>query len=324
MEFYYLVSNEVNPYLNLSVEEFLLNDLPKDSCVFYLWQNDKTVVIGKNQEAAAECDLTTMAKEGITLARRCTGGGAVYHDLGNLNFSFIFPNETYDVKRQLEVIITALSNLGITAEISGRNDITVGDAKISGNAFITRKSHSLHHGTLLVDTDFSAMAKCLTPSIYKLRKKTIASVASRVINLSSIKAITVDQLKEALSAAFEKAYSCELKELTGEINSFAYLAKHQDDAYLLGEKNLMTEVIEGLFDECYYKFAFNIENGRITDILIYTDSLATDVERLLDLLPGKNSEEIAAVLREFFSAVATDDLQGKIAAALLAKTDDFS
>jgi len=320
MEFYLLKSEETNPHLNLSWEEYLLNKLAPDHCVFYLWQNDSTVVIGKNQEAAAECDLKAMKKDGITLARRCTGGGAVYHDLGNLNFSFLMPNEIYDVKRQLGVIVEALNRLDIRAEISGRNDLTVDGAKISGNAFITRKNHSLHHGTLLVNTDFSAMGKYLTPSVYKLRKKAVSSVASRVTNLASP---SVEELQVALISAFATVYDCKLEDLKGGFDITDYLSKHQDPTYLYGSEKLKTSQIEGIYDESYYKFAFNVEAERIKDLAIYSDSLSDEVSDLLDLLPGKGREELPTILAKCFSSAATARLTAELRDLLLAKKSDI-
>lgn len=324
MKFYYLESKDNDPHLNLSIEEYLLDNLLGDCCVFYLWQNEKTVVIGKNQEAAAECDLSKMKEEKITLARRCTGGGAVYHDLGNLNFSFLMTNEIYDVKKQLEVIVKALKNCGITAEISGRNDLEAAGAKISGNAFVTRKSHSLHHGTLLISADFSAMGKYLTPSVYKLRKKTISSVKSRVINLSSIKPITVAKLKAALIESFCSTYDCRFEDPDWDFDIDAYLTKHRNEDYLYGIDNIKDHIIEGIFDDSYYKFCFNTQNTRIKDIIIYSDSLNDDIEKLLDKLPNKSNKEIKNILSSCFSTTEAVKLADRFKEALLAKATDIS
>ena len=123
-----------NPWRNLAWEEYLTKNCADDEAVFYLWQNAHTVVIGRNQNAWAECRIELMEKEGVTLARRSTGGGAVYHDLGNLNFSFVMPRGHYDMTRQLNVILAALRALGVNAEFTGRNDLTVDGRKFSGNA----------------------------------------------------------------------------------------------------------------------------------------------------------------------------------------------
>ena len=148
-----------NPYYNLAVEEYLFKT--SDDSVIMLWQNEPTVVIGKNQNAFAELNLDYVREKGINIARRITGGGAVYHDEGNVNFSFIAKNsETneLDFKSYTEPIIEALSKIGVKAMLSGRNDILVEDRKISGNAQYNADGRVLHHGTLLFSADFSVPA----------------------------------------------------------------------------------------------------------------------------------------------------------------------
>ncbi len=125
----------IDPHTNLAMEDALLQSLPADTALLFLWQNRHTVVIGSGQNAWRECNTALLEKEGGTLARRSSGGGAVYHDLGNLNFSFIVPREDYDVDRQLHVVTDAVRRLGLAAEKSGRNDLLIDGRKFSGNAF---------------------------------------------------------------------------------------------------------------------------------------------------------------------------------------------
>ena len=119
-----ILGNQYNPYLNLAVESNLLDNFLPNTVSLFLWKNKQTVVIGTNQNPYSECDVTSLIEEGGYLSRRRTGGGAVYHDLGNLNFSFVADNNIYDVKRQMQVIQKALLNFNLETEVSGRNDIT--------------------------------------------------------------------------------------------------------------------------------------------------------------------------------------------------------
>lgn len=205
-----------NPWINLALEEYFLVNHSKNEVVLFLWQNKDTVVIGRNQNPWSECNLPLMEEDNIRLARRITGGGAVFHDIGNINFSFILDRVTYDVGRQCGVIINGLKKLGINALISGRNDMTVDGKKFSGNAFGFRGKNALHHGTILIGADKEKMSRYLTVSHDKIKAKGIASVKSRVTNLSDIMPnITVDIVKEAVIKSFTDEYG-----LAGEIVDF--------------------------------------------------------------------------------------------------------
>ena len=175
-----------NPHRNLAIEEYLTDTVPEDTLIVYLWQNKHTVVIGRNQNAWAECRTAELERDGGTLARRLSGGGAVYHDMGNLNFTFSLRTEDYDLRRQQSVIVEACRMLGIPAEISGRNDILTNGCKFSGNSFYSHNGCSFHNGTLLLSVDMANLGKYLTPSKVKLESKGVASVRSRVINLTEL------------------------------------------------------------------------------------------------------------------------------------------
>ena len=195
------------PYRNLAVERYLLEHTPAGSVTLYLWQNKNTVVIGRNQNPWAECNMTQLRRDGGHLVRRLSGGGAVYHDSGNLNFTFLTDARTYNLARQLEVIIGALKSLGINAEKSGRNDILVDGRKVSGNAFYTSGGKKYHHGTLLIDVKTDEMAKYLTVSPLKLQAKGVSSVKSRVLNLKEVcPSLTVPVLQNALVRSFAEIY----------------------------------------------------------------------------------------------------------------------
>lgn len=191
MKFIKLNSND--PYYNLAVEEYLFNTADDD--IFMLWQNEPCVVIGKNQNAYAEIDLEYAKEQGIKIVRRITGGGAVYHDLNNVNFTFItFTDKAkvLDYEYFTRPIIESLAVLGIRAELSGRNDILVEGKKISGNAQHSANGRILHHGTLLFDTDVNVMSRVLRVNKEKLEYNAVKSHSSRVAKIKDFIAEEID------------------------------------------------------------------------------------------------------------------------------------
>ena len=165
-----------DPYYNLAVEQVLLESVREGECILYLWRNSNTVVIGKNQNAWKECRSSLLYEEGGKLARRLSGGGAVFHDLGNLNFTFLVRQQDYDQDRQLSVIEDAVRSLGVDALRSGRNDILAEGKKFSGNAFYKNGVQAYHHGTLLVDVDMEKLSRYPSPSKAKLAATGVDSV----------------------------------------------------------------------------------------------------------------------------------------------------
>ena len=199
-----IISPQYDPFLNRAVEQYLTERQEEGVVTLYLWKNQQTVVIGFNQNPYAECNVKLLLDEGGHLMRRGTGGGAVYHDLGNINFSFIADKKLYDVKKQLSVIQDALLSYGLQTEISGRNDLTCQGRKFSGNAFAKGQRNNLHHGTILIKTDGAMMQRYLIVDKAKLLKNGVKSVASRVINLSElIPDLTSENIKQPLIASFE-------------------------------------------------------------------------------------------------------------------------
>lgn len=185
-------NKNTDPYFNIASEEYLADNLNDD--VFMLWQNTKSVIIGKNQNAFAELDRTFIDTHGIKVVRRLTGGGAVFHDIGNVNYTFITRKgeNSLDFARFCSPVIAALKELGVNAELTGRNDIAVDGFKVSGNAQCVRGERFIHHGTLLFDANLSEMAGALRPDPLKLQSKGINSVRSRVANLRPLLANPLD------------------------------------------------------------------------------------------------------------------------------------
>ena len=171
---------------NLAAEQHVFDALPRDRSWCLLWQNRSAVVIGKYQNTLAEIDLPFVEQAGIQVVRRLSGGGAVYHDRGNLNFSFITDagdTETLDMKLFCAPVVRTLAALGVRAEVNGRNDLTIEGRKFSGNAQYLRGGRILHHGTLLFDSDLSVVTRALRVDEEKIRAKGLRSVRSRVTNI---------------------------------------------------------------------------------------------------------------------------------------------
>ncbi|MCL1874147.1 MAG: lipoate--protein ligase [Clostridiales bacterium] len=190
---------------NQAFEEYLLEG--EEMPALLLWQNALAVVIGRHQNAWKEADWQSLEQEGGQLARRLSGGGAVYHDLGNLNFTFFVAKKEYDLPRQVGIILKAVRALGVNAAFAGRNDLEVNGRKFSGNAFCFRRERAFHHGTLLVNSDMGAMDRYLQVSLEKITNKGVDSLPARVINLEEISSkVNVSSLVEAICDSFCSYY----------------------------------------------------------------------------------------------------------------------
>lgn len=199
--------DSTDPYLNLAIEAYLLDRAGQSGPLLLLWRNAPCIVIGRHQNPWIECDLRLVRRDRLPLVRRISGGGAVYHDAGNTNFSFIAPSSEYDQERHFRVVIAALSSLGIDAWKSERNDLRVGERKISGNAFRHARGRSLHHGTLLLAANLDRLTAYLTPGGALIDTKATASVRSAVMNLAEIRPdLSHEELCEALSRSFAADY----------------------------------------------------------------------------------------------------------------------
>jgi len=183
---FYIESGKIDPCYNLALEQFVFDSLDRSHGYFMLWQNRNSIIVGKNQNTSAEINTNFVNAHNISVVRRLSGGGAVYHDLGNINFTFISDakeNETRNFFVFRELIQKALISFGVPAEISGRNDITIDGKKISGSAQYIRQGRIMHHGTLLYDSDLDMLANALDPLNDKIKSKAIQSVKSRVTNI---------------------------------------------------------------------------------------------------------------------------------------------
>ncbi len=303
-----------NPHENLAVEKYLLDFCPADTLILYLWQNENTVVIGKNQNPWTECKCRELEADGGYLARRLSGGGAVFHDKGNLNFTFITTTENNDLKRNLEIIKKACEYTNIKVEISGRNDILADGRKFSGNAFYNSLGKSYHHGTILINADREKMKKYLTPSKAKLEAKGIKSVKSRTVNLIELSpTLTVESMKEYMLTATESYFK--IKALPISISHTAEISeltkKYSSKDWLYGSALPFTASFEGRFDWGSVELRLDIKKGVICSAQVFTDSMdETLAEKLSSALKGVkfDYESLQDSIKKYFTPEITENL----------------
>ena len=284
MKLQFVVSNSVDPFWNVSVENYLVSLPDSDTVVMYLWKNRRTVVIGRNQNPFSECNVDMLLGDGGHVMRRTTGGGAVYHDDGNINFSFVAPYGLYDQSRQFEVISRAVASYGLRCSVSGRNDMVVDvdgqPRKFSGNAFSKGKFQRLHHGTLLIKSNMDDLQRYLKVKPAKLQKHGVASVQSRVVNLSELADITSENIVGPLRKAFEEEYGGVAEPLDFECLMAETEVRRLHDIYsseewLYGTWRSFTASRSAQFDwgGVDVQLVVDQQRGIITDVQIASDAL---------------------------------------------------
>lgn len=309
----FIVAQSKDPYKNLALEAWLFENGREDVWL-YLWQNQHTVVIGRNQNAWKECRLSALEADGGKLARRGSGGGAVYHDLGNLNFTFILPRDAYDLHRQLGVILEAVQRLGIPARFTGRNDLVTEDgAKFSGNAFQFSAQTALHHGTILVSADMGALSKYLAPSKAKLAAKGVDSVRSRVCNLNTLRpGLTIDQVAQAVAAAFAAEYGPYETQDPQALDQGALAALEARFAsweWRLGRRAAFDALLETRFPWGEVSLQLTLRDGRVQEVQAYSDAMDADfIQALAPCLQGADyqPQALAAAVSQLPSPLAQD------------------
>lgn len=293
------LSNKTNPMYNLAVEEYLLNTVSSNQSILFLWQNENTVVIGKHQNPWIECKLTAIKEDHVTLVRRITGGGAVFHDLGNLNFSFIMPLEKYNLQKQLEIIVKAVQSLGIPAYFEGRNDILVDHRKFSGNAFCKIPHAKLHHGTILISSQLDRLSHYLDVPIEKIQSKGVASVRSRVCNLNEYnKEITIEQMKQKLSDLFQDTYGqATIQPLPDNKLIESYWNKQNSIEWIYGETPPFNWELKTHFSWGMMHFQFQVNNGHLIHTTIFSDAMNPQfIETLQSILQNIEITQMSTIL----------------------------
>ena len=292
----FIVSNQTNPYWNIAVENYLVEHA--GSVTLYLWRNRRTVVIGQNQNPYSEVNIEALEADGGYLMRRKTGGGAVYHDDGNLNFSFVVPKKMYDQTRQFSVIQRAVESFGLHTELSGRNDILAEGRKFSGNAFSKGRVNDLHHGTLLINGDMSDLARYLKPKPAELNPE-----------------ITPESIVPSLKAAFETEYSeisevSEFSEIIKKPEVRALYEQFASDEWKYGRWRTFTAQRSAQFDWGGVEVALTVDEARgiITDVQIASDALdLTALDEARHMLTGASTsvapQSDKPILKDIFSLI---------------------
>ncbi len=308
-----------DPWQNLATEESLLAACGPDDLLLFLWQNANTVVIGRHQNPWQECRHELLAQEGGKLARRITGGGAVYHDLGNLNFSFIAGRERYRLEDNLAVVLAAVRSLGVEAAFSGRNDILADGRKFSGNAFAHHVNASLHHGTLLVAADMERLSRYLQVPPQKMVSKGIQSVTSRVVNLGDLQpTITVEGLRQALCQAFVQANGTAATRPAAELVDAELLRaanqRQQSWEWRFGQTPRFDVTLTTRFPWGGVELLLNARDGRVTQAQCFSDAMDESfIAALPALFTGLpySPAALARALRQVYPArQEADDLAG--------------
>ncbi len=279
------LSDSFNPHLNLATEEWIFHNMDPSAQVLFLWRNEETVVIGRNQNPWSECNLAKMKQDKVHLARRTTGGGAVFHDLGNTNFTFLSPKEGYKRENNVAVILNALKRFDIVGEASGRNDLLIpfpdGPRKFSGSAYREKRDRAFHHGTLLLHADLTRLGQYLTPNPKKLQAKGKESVRARVANLNEISAdLKHEQIVEATVACFEKFYGgrAEVESLTmTSLQQIPELKAQYESLssfdWLYGRTLEFNQQMSEYISLGFFEIHFKVDEAKITDLQVFSDSL---------------------------------------------------
>ena len=275
----YIKNNDNRPQFNLALEQYVFDSLDEYDEIFLLWINEPSIIVGKNQNTIEEINLNYIKENNINVVRRLSGGGAVYHDYGNLNYTIISKNSetsAFNFEAFSQPVIEVLAELGIKAEFTGRNDITIDGQKFCGNAQYMKKGKVLHHGAMLFDTDLTVLGNALKVSQDKIASKGVKSVRSRVTNIVEHleEKITVEDFKELLLNHMFKGMAIQEYKLTEE--DYANINKLMEERYNTWEWNFGESPEFNIekskrFPAGKVETKIDVEDGIIKSMKIYGD-----------------------------------------------------
>lgn len=294
----YIENNDNRPQFNLALEEYVFENLTEFGDIFLLWINEPTIVVGKNQNTIEEINLDYIKENNINVVRRMSGGGAVYHDYGNLNYTIISEKGNKSVSFNFAAftkpIIQVLDKLGIKAEFSGRNDLTIDGKKFCGNAQYMKKNRILHHGSILFNTDLNVLSKALKVSKDKIESKGVKSVRSRVTNIK-------EYLKDDLSIEdFKQLILDHMIETNKDIKEYKLTDKDYENI-----KKIMEEKYATWEWNFGYSPAFNIEKSR----RFSTGKIETKIQVEEGIIKG------IKIYGDFFGNGEVSDIENKLLGA---------
>lgn len=326
----YIESHVTDPHWNLALEQYVFDSMDRSKSYLMLWQNDNTIVVGKYQNAIAEINNDYVQEHNIQVVRRLSVGGTVYHDLGNLNFTFITDADqaqSINFKLFCQPIVETLASFGVKAEISGRNDMTVDGKKFSGNAQYVREGRVMHHGTIMLHSDLSVLSRALHVDEAKIASKGIKSVVSRVTNLCDYlpEGVGIEEFRARLLEHMSEKEPMHRRELTEEeIRTIDGIKCERYDTWQwnYGRSPSYTICRRQRIDGCgSLEVSLSVEKGVIGDAELFGDFFALgDIDTLLEKLRGceYRKQAIAERLSEINVGAFIRNLSAERLAELLA------
>ena len=303
-----------DPARNLALESALLDNVLPGEMILYLWQNDNTVLIGRNQDIHKEVNLTNIERDGVHVLRRVSGGAAIYHDLGNLNYSFIARDADFSIDRQISIIHEAICSLGIDAEIREKKSIFVDGKKVSGSAYYHHNGASLQQSSILVSCDLNKVIEYIVPDPEKFRARGLEPIQHRISNLCDVlPSVTVEDVGKAVIEACERAFKTK-RVIYPTLNRDLVDQKEflfQSKLWTYGKTIDYNHCCENRFSWGEVRIEFQVENDTVTDVIVWSDSpepfIITDIQKaMVDV--RFNSDAMASSLKQLEKSQERDDV----------------